>query len=33
MGKRSEVVLPRHEHVPREKRDDVVAWVNAREAR
>jgi hypothetical protein len=33
MGKKTEVALPVHEHVAREKRDDVVAWVNARESR
>jgi hypothetical protein len=34
MGKKSEVVFPSgREHVPRENRDDIIAWVNAREVR
>ena len=33
MGKQSDVVLPPREHVPRESRDDIVAWTKGREAR
>jgi hypothetical protein len=33
MGKKAEVVLPAHPHVDKDKRDDVVAWTNARETR
>lgn len=33
MGKKSEVVLPSHPHVDRSSREDVLAWINARETR
>ena len=33
MGKKSDVVLPAREHIAREERKDVVAWVKGREAR
>jgi hypothetical protein len=33
MGKNSDVVLPPREHVPREQREDIVAWIKGREAR